>query len=70
MLVDQVQESVMREEYSKKCPCECCEWRHSNFIYLLKRGFCTVLSHVCSQCKVDLESDCIREKFLYQFLTK
>lgn len=70
MLVDQVQENVLKEEYSKKAPCECCEWRHSAFIYLVKSGFCTVLSHVCGQCKVDLEADCIREKYEFQFLAK
>ena len=70
MLVDYVQAEVLKEEYAKSSPCECCEWRMSRFIYLLKSGFCTVLAHVCQQCKLDLEADCIREKLEYQFLAK
>lgn len=70
MLVDHVQIEVLKEEYAKNTVCECCEWRASIFIYLLKSGFCTVLAHVCAQCKVDLEADCIREEFEYQFLAK
>ena len=70
MLVDHVQESVLKEEFAKYCMCECCECRPSENIYLLKQGFCTVLSHVCTGCKLDLEADCIREKLDYQFLTK
>lgn len=70
MLVDKVQKSVMNEEYDKQVPCECCEWRNSIYIYLLKSGFCTVLTHVCGNCKADLEADCMREQYEYQFLPK
>jgi len=70
MLVDHVQVEVLKEEFAKICPCECCERRVSEFIYLLKSGFCTVLAHVCAQCKLDLEADCIREGLEYQFLAK
>lgn len=70
MLADHVQVEILEEEFAKAQPCECCECRPSKNIYLLKQGFCTVLSHVCNQCKSDLEADCIRENFEYQFLTK
>lgn len=70
MLVDLVQETVMDEEYSKKCVCECCESRVSTYIYLVKQSFCTVLSHVCAACKKELEADCILKCHEYQFLSK
>jgi len=70
MLVDRVQETVMDEEYSKICVCECCESRVSTTIYLVKQSFCTVLSHVCGACKTALEADCILNDREYQFLPK
>jgi hypothetical protein len=70
MLSDQVQESVMHEEMCKFCVCECCEIKTSSEIYLLKNGFCTILAHVCGSCKKDLEFDCMRQNYTYQFLSK
>lgn len=70
MLVDRVQESVMNEEYAKVCACECCEERKSALIYLVKQSFCTVLSHVCPGCRIELEAGCILQDLEYQFLSK
>ena len=70
MLVDHIQKSVLIEEKSKKCECECCIFKKAEYIYLLKQGFCTVLSHVCKQCKNELENDCLEREMKFQFLSK
>lgn len=70
MLVDLVQQSVLDEEYAKICICESCEKYLGTEIYLIKSGFCTVLSHVCLACKDLLEADCIIRDYPYQFISK
>ena len=70
MLKDLVQDSVMDEEYNRHCVCECCESRPSTLIYLVKQSFCTILSHVCFGCRIDLEAECIKNDYEYQFLSK
>ena len=54
MLVDNIQESIYKDEISKVCLCECCEKEQSCFIYLEKSGICTVICHVCDECGFQL----------------
>ena len=70
MLVNQVREDILEEEMMKLAICECCELFPSKYVYLTKNGVCIVLSHVCSNCKYDLETDCALNNYTYQFLTK
>jgi hypothetical protein len=57
---------IMIEELAKKSKCESCGLVKSEFLYLSKYSYCSVLSHVCSGCKDDLErmTDGVAKEFL------
>lgn len=70
MLVDNIQKNVLDEEMARICVCECCERNKSCFIYLVKEGICTIISHVCKSCGYDLEDTCVTIDREYQLLKK
>lgn len=70
MLVDAIQKNVLDEETLKQCFCECCCKTDACFIYLVKQGICTVISHVCESCGYELEDNCVSLDIEYQLLKK
>ena len=57
---------IMVEELNKKAKCESCGLVKSEFLYISKHSYCSVLAHVCSGCKDDLErmTDGARKEFM------
>lgn len=45
---------VMIEELNKRAMCESCGLLKSEFLYISKHSYCSVLAHVCKGCKIDL----------------
>lgn len=70
MLVDTIQKSVLDEEFNKVCYCECCELEKAEVIYLVKQGICTVISHVCTRCRSEIEAEICKQSMEYQFILK
>lgn len=46
---------ILLEELLKRNKCESCQVSQSEYLYLNRLGFCSVLCHVCSGCKDELE---------------
>jgi hypothetical protein len=70
MLSDGINKKYIAEEMAKEVVCECCEFRESTLLYLVKSGLCTVLSHICIECKRSCKEDCIVNDYEFQFIIK
>ena len=59
---------IMVEELNKKSKCESCGLLKSEYLYLSKIGYCSVLSHVCGGCKDELErlTDGAKKEFMFK----